>query len=144
MLNGHWAENDIQNLTINGILSGYKDNTFKPNNNMTRAELVTIINRMLNNSEQDSRYIPDLDTKKWYYSEMRKAMASGIIQGDVEGNVRPNDLITREEAVVMIGRALVPSTDSLAVLDFTDSDKISSWAEKYISEFVYSKYISRI
>ncbi len=129
---------------MNGILSGYKDNTFKPNNNMTRAELVTVINRILNNQEQDSRYIPDLQTKKWYYAEIRKAIASGIIKGDVEGNVRPNDLITREEAFTIIGRALVPNSDFYAVLDFTDKDMISSWALPYVSDFVYYKYVSRI
>ncbi len=109
---------------------------------MTRAELVTVINRILNNSEMDSRYIPDLVSKKWYYDEIRKGLASGIIKGDVEGKVRPNDLITREEAITMIARAFVPDSGSPSVLSFEDADQISSWAKQYVSDFVYAKYIS--
>ena len=139
---GHWAEKDINSLAINGIISGYKDNSFKPNNNMTRAELVTIINRILGNYEQSTKYVPDIRTKDWFYEEIRKGMESGIIVGDVEGKVRPNDFITREEAIVMLGRAFVPDDESSFVVDYNDLDEVSPWAKQVISNFAYKKYIS--
>ena len=47
-IEGHWAKKEIDKLALNGIVTGYSDNSFKPDRNMTRAELVTIINRLLN------------------------------------------------------------------------------------------------
>ncbi len=140
--NGHWAEQDITKLSSYGIISGYQDGTFKPNNNLTRAELVTIINRMLNNTTQNTRYIPDINSKSWYYAEIRKGIDSGFIEGDKEGNVRPDSLITREEAIVMLQRALVPTNSELIVTGYSDFDTISPWAKDAFSTFITKKYIS--
>ena len=61
----HWAEKQINNFSVNGIISGYLDNTFRPNNNMTRAELVSVINRLLSNKVQSTKYVPDINSKDW-------------------------------------------------------------------------------
>ena len=138
---GHWAEKTINNLSVNGIISGYLDNSFKPNNNMTRAELVTVLNRLLNNSVESTKYVPDINVKDWYYSEIRKAIESGFVEGDLSGNVRPNDLITREEAICMLQRALVPLSSSMIIPGFIDYDKISNWAKPSFNTFIEKKYI---
>ena len=139
---GHWAEKNINNLSINGIISGYSDGTFKPNNNMTRAELVTVINRILGNIEQNTKYVPDINVKDWYYSEIRKGLESGFIEGDNNGNVRPNDLITREEAICMLQRALVPLSDSVHVAGFDDYGDVSVWARDAMNAFLSNGYIN--
>lgn len=139
---GHWAEKEITNLSLNGIISGYSDNSFKPDNNMTRAELVTVINRMLGNSEQNTKYVPDINAKDWFYSEIRKGIESGIIQGNSEGYVRPNDLVTRQEAVVMLQRALVPEATTTKTHSYSDFDDVSEWSKKSIETFLKSNYIN--
>lgn len=138
----HWAEKEITKLSLNGIISGYSDNSFKPDKNMTRAELVTVINRLLGNSVQNTKYVPDINARDWYYSEIRKGIQSGIIKGNTEGYVRPNDLVTREEAIVMIQRALVPSNNSYVAREFKDSNQISSWSKVSIDTFLKEGYIN--
>ena len=123
--NGHWAEKEITNLSLNGIISGYSDNSFKPDQNMTRAELVTVINRLLGNSVQNTKYVPDINAKDWFYTEIRKGIESGVMQGNAEGYVRPNDFVTREEAIVMLQRAMVPITSSVTAHEFEDAAEIS-------------------
>lgn len=140
-IEGHWAEKEITNLSLNGIISGYSDNSFKPSQNMTRAELVTVINRLLGNSVQNTKYVPDINAKDWFYAEIRKGIQSGIVQGDAEGYVRPNDFVTREEAIVMLQRALVPIEPVVLNKDFKDTDEISKWAKKAIVTFVKENYI---
>ena len=141
-VDGHWAEQDITKLSLNGIISGYDDGTFRPNDNITRAELVTIINRMLGNSAENTRYVPDISKKNWYYKEIRKGIESGFIKGDEQGYVRPQDYITREEAVVMLQRAFVPLKTETIVTSFTDFNEVSTWANDSFSTFITNRYIS--
>lgn len=138
---GHWAEKEITNLSLNGIISGYSDNSFKPNKNMTRAELVTIINRLLGNQVQNTKYVPDINAKDWFYTEIRKGIQSGIIQGNAEGYVRPNDLVTREEAIIMLQRALVPIDITGVTGEFADSSDISEWSKQAVNTFWKQNYI---
>ena len=139
---GHWAEKQISNLSKNGIIAGYSDGTFKPNNNMTRAELVTVINRLLGNVKESTKYVPDINVKDWYYSEIKKGLESGFIEGDADGNVRPKDLITREEAICMIQRAIVPLNTYETVPSFYDYDNVSKWAKSSLNAFVNKNYIN--
>lgn len=137
----HWAEKEITNLSLNGIISGYADNSFKPNQNMTRAELVTVINRLLGNSVQNTKYVPDINAKDWFYTEIRKGIESGIIKGDTDGYVRPNDLVTREEAIVMLQRALIPLELVGTTYEYEDSSEISEWSKRAINTFCKNNYI---
>ena len=139
---GHWAEKEITNLSLNGIINGYSDNSFKPDTNMTRAELVTVINRILGNSKQNTKYVPDINAKDWFYSEIRKGIQAGIIQGNTDGYVRPNDNVTREEAIVMIQRALVPINSNTLIEGFEDVEEVSSWSKQALGIFTNKKYIN--
>ena len=139
---GHWAEKNINNLSVNGIINGYLDNTFRPNENMTRAELVAVINRILANQVQSTKYFADINSKAWYYADVRKAVQSGILEGDKAGNIRPNSLITREEAICMLQRALVPVNSEQIVPNFSDYSDVSKWAQASINTFIEKKYIN--
>lgn len=139
---GHWAEKEINTLSLNNIIDGYSDGTFKPNKEMTRAELVTLLNRLLNNQVQNTKYVPDINAKNWFYAEIRKGIESGIIQGDSDGYVRPYDMVTREEAILMIQRALVPVVSNTVVKDYEDSSEVSTWSKDAVNTFLSSGYIS--
>ena len=53
-INGHWAEGEIRDLVNKGIINGYEDSTFKPDNEITRAEFVSIINKALGLTDRTS------------------------------------------------------------------------------------------
>jgi hypothetical protein len=76
----HWAYGDIMALCDKGIMKGYDDGTFRQNKEITRAEVMTVVNRLLgrNPSETELKaYVDnsykDLDAGKWYYMDVLEA-----------------------------------------------------------------------
>lgn len=125
----HWASDVISEMCDYKIINGYENDTFRPDNVMTRAEFVTVVNRILGLQEESSKYIPDVSRTDWFYSEIRKAVKVGIIQGNDDGYVYPNNEITREEAIVVLNRAFKLNKNKYAPKDFSDLSDISKWAE---------------
>lgn len=82
-ISGHWAQKYIELAASNGWINGNPDGTFKPNNKITRAETVAMINRVLNRqTESNNDLLPvaqmtnwsdNMDTAKWYYRDMQEA-----------------------------------------------------------------------
>jgi hypothetical protein len=138
----HWANTTIEKMKTSRIINGYEDDTFRPDENMTRAEFITVINRMLGLHEESSKYIPDINRSKWYYSEIRKAVKVGIIQGDANGATHPEDNITREEAIVILSRAFKLKKASSVPKGYEDLDSISSWAQKEVYSAIKEGYIN--
>ena len=128
----HWANNVIEEMSNYKIINGYEDNTFRPDEIMTRAEFVTVVNRILALQDESSKYIPDINRTDWFYSEIRKAVKVGIIQGNADGYIFPNDEITREEAIVILTRAFKLNQTTRKAKDFSDLSEISEWAETEI------------
>jgi len=129
-------------LVINGIINGYYDNTFRPDEYMTRAELVTVIDNILDLESETDRYVSDVTSKDWYNSNIRKAIYFGIIQGDDKGKINPNSKVTREEAVVIIARAFrIEIDEAYFNSSFKDANKISDWARKEYISFIRKQYI---
>lgn len=72
---GFWAKAYIATMADKGYVNGYEDGTFAPNRNITRAETVAILNRMLDDSEVVGSIVPaDVDASYWAYNEIVKAM----------------------------------------------------------------------
>lgn len=140
---GHWAEKSIQKAEEMKVITGYENNRFMPDSYMTRAELVTIINRFLEIQSETDKYIPDVTRQDWFHSDVRKALSAGIIKGDTNGYVRPKDYVTREEAAVIMCRAFYSEADgNVDTLSFKDNDSISSWSRADILTFVKNGYIT--
>ncbi|TFZ39953.1 VWA domain-containing protein [Soehngenia longivitae] len=81
-IKGHWANKYINSAAEKGWVNGYEDGTFKPDNYISRAEFVTLVNQVLNrrvskeNILEDARQFPDLIEGKWYYEAMQEAINS--------------------------------------------------------------------
>lgn len=138
----HWAFTTIQKMQGFKIVNGYEDNTFKPDDNMTRAEFVTIVNRMLDLQEESSKYIPDINRNDWYYSEIRKAVKVGIIEGDQSGYTYPEEKITREEAIVILNRAFKLKKTTAIPKGYNDLDEIASWAKLEVYSAINAGYMN--
>ncbi len=82
-INGHWAQKSIELAAGNGWINGYEDGTFRPNNNITRAETFAMINRVLDRqTESVSDLLPtsdmnmwsdNLNENAWYYKDIQEA-----------------------------------------------------------------------
>jgi len=86
-LNGHWAEKQIMGWMEKGFIKGYSDNTFKPNNTITRAEFLTIVNNVFGYKDKAQISFTDVKTSDWYYDEIAKAIAAGYIKGYADGTI---------------------------------------------------------
>lgn len=139
---GHWASDVIDELSNKKIINGYSDGTFKPDNSVTRAEFIAIVNRMLGLTTESSKYIPDISRQDWFYSDIRKAVEAGILKGNEEGYVRPNYTITREEAVVILARAFKVTQAPSTGIKFEDRSEVSDWARESVYTFVKYGYIN--
>jgi hypothetical protein len=88
---GHWAEKYINSAAKKGWVEGYPDGTFKPDQYITRAEFVTLVNRVLErrvraeNILPEARQFPDLKSGKWYYEAMQEAINSHLFERKPDG-----------------------------------------------------------
>ena len=81
---GHWAAKEIGIAYYNDWIKGYPDGTFKPDQNITRAEAMTVINRVLERKPESpadlltnmNKWTDNLDTSKWYYLDVQEATNS--------------------------------------------------------------------
>lgn len=128
---GHWAQNSIEQLVISGAVGGYPDGTFKPNNAITRAEFVTILAKAFKLENKDSKIFAD-SASHWAKDYIACAAASGIVTGYDSDTFGPDDMITREQMVVMISKVTrLPAVSE--EIQFIDSDSISNWARSAIA-----------
>lgn len=141
-IENHWAEKTVSNMQNFKIITGYGDDTFRPDESMTRAEFITVINRMLDLQEESSNYIPDIKRSDWYYSEIRKAIKVGIIEGDLDGATHPEEKITREEAIVILSRAFKLKKTSTNPKGYSDLNDISSWAKVEVYSAINEGYMN--
>ena len=84
-ISGHWAQNDILYAAAIGWVNGYPDGTYRPNQPITRAEFMTLVNRMLERvpetaddllASQMKTWVDNSDTSKWYYLAVQEATNS--------------------------------------------------------------------
>lgn len=137
---GHWAEISIMSLIENKIISGYPDGTFRPDNQITRAEFAVIIVKAFKLENKTGKIFNDT-ANHWAKDQIATAQAYGIVGGYNETTFGPNDPITREQMAVMIVKA-AGITDVTGGVNFSDGEKISSWATSAIETAVSHKILT--
>ena len=131
-IGGHWAQPTIVQWTSKGYISGYPDGTFKPDNSITRAEFVVLVNKSMGYTKKGSAYFTDLSSSHWAYDEIMKGVSAGYISGDASGTFRPDDPVSRQEAAVMISKILDLGTDPASAAKFVDYRYIPAWSVGYV------------
>lgn len=82
---GHWAQSSINAIAVKNWIKGYEDSTFGPNNDITRAEAVTIINRILEREFSAEKFdnkeiFTDCSTTNWFYADIMEASTGEVIE----------------------------------------------------------------
>ena len=129
----------ILKLVEMGILAGYGDGTFRPDNFLTRAELCKIINLAFNYTEKAEEGFSDVKSDDWFYDYALVAKKAGYITGYEDGTFRGNNQLTRQEACAIISRVA-----NLKDVTFTDkiTDKVDEWAVLYVNKVLGNKIMS--
>ena len=113
----------------NGLMNGFPDGSFRPEETVSRAQLVTTLWRLAGEPEtapQEEQAFSDVSEGAWYAAAVRWAKAAGITDGTGGGRFSPNQPLTREMLVTFFYR--FAGQPAAAGEDFADQDKISDWA----------------
>lgn len=133
---GHWAEASIERWSDYGIIQG-SNGKFDPDGQLTCAQLATILARLLKlPAAKDAGFI-DNPADAWYYDAINRCAAAGILKGNGDGTVTPNASITRERAMVMLGRALgIEPIENPNLTQFTDGAQVASYARGMLAALI--------
>lgn len=144
---GKWYNNPISTMSALGIITGYPDGTFKPNKPITRAEFAAIAARFDETQSGKSATFSDV-IGHWAAKEIGIAYYNDWIKGYPDGTFKPDQNITRAEAMTMINRVLERKPESPADLltnmnKWTDNMDTSKWYYLDVQEATNSHAYTR-
>jgi len=140
---GHWAEEAVNYMGSRMVAGGVGNGNFAPDLPITRAEFAAIIVKGLGLAEEDGA-VPFTDARSgdWYAGAVRTAYEYGLMNGYGDGTFRPEERVTREQAMVIIARAMAitgltadvsPGDAEKTLASFADADGVSGWARSGVA-----------
>ncbi len=136
---------DIEKLVKAKVINGYPDGTFRPYGKVTRAEFITMVNKMMNYSleKQDNLEnqlkFKDVEESAWYYKQLQIAVQKGYIKGFEDGTFRASGNITKEQICAIMTRML---NLKRLPMNIEIKDKVSNWAKNYVEIMLSNRIIS--
>ncbi len=145
----HWAEKAINNMASRMVVEGTGDSLFTPDREITRAEFISIVVRGLGlRVTKGNISYKDVNITDWYYNTVSTAAEYSLISGYEDGTFRPNDKITREQAMVIVAEAMKltrlsakPPTNDL-LQSYVDSAEVSDWAKRSVEQNLLAALIN--
>ncbi|RUT29017.1 hypothetical protein EJP77_16585 [Paenibacillus zeisoli] len=131
----HWAEANIQQAVDSGIVRGYQDGTFRPNQSVTRAEFAVMLMNTLKPQEEGAT-LTFTDAGKisaWAQRSIAQAVQAGIVTGYEDGTFRADAHISRSEMAAMVAKALGQSAGAVSSTGFVDDKNIPAWAKSAVA-----------
>ncbi|HPT70268.1 MAG TPA: S-layer homology domain-containing protein, partial [Syntrophomonas sp.] len=139
----HWAQSSVNEMASRSIINGTGDGQFTPQAAMTRAEFAALMIRALGLSESDreSRFA-DITKGDWFQGAVTAACEYNLISGYTDGSFQPRRSISREEAVVLIARAMnlmgmdtrMAETDiEKEITKFADGNRFDDWSRQALA-----------
>lgn len=141
-IQGHWAQADIDRAVGAGYIEGYPDSTFKPDQMVTRAEFITMLNAAFgvpeDGTESDFEDVRDSD---WFAQSIWSAVSAGYMGDIYKSNVlNPNLPIPRQEAAALTANLaeIAPGPEEMV---FIDKSQIAEWARRQVDALVFTGII---
>lgn len=126
-----WCYDAIYTLASRFILNGYLDNTFKPNENITRAEFAKIIVSATETLDVDAQaQFSDVTKEDWYYHYVASAVKNGYIKGYPDNSFRANEPINRADLCTVVYRCVKDKLKVPEVVPFSDDSIIAPYARE--------------
>ena len=130
--NSHQGKS-IAKMQEKGYIQGFGDGTFRPDSTLTRAEFVTVINKMYMYYVEAESTFSDVKPDDWFYHDVQTAVQAGYIKGMGDGRFAPNEPVTREQVCVMLN-SILNIGDVYTVPQINDS--VSYWAKESVEKVV--------
>ena len=136
----HWADQYLDQLVDWGVMRA--DQTANPDSPVTRAEFAGVINRAYGYTEKGEIPFEDVAVTDWFYDDISIAYTAGYMAGTSETTASPNETLTREMAVCILGRNMMMKETPGESLAFSDSRDVSFWAQGMVKTAVDNYIIS--
>lgn len=131
-IKGHWAEEKIQAWIDEGLIQGYLDGSFKPDNFITRAEFMSLVNHAFGYKGEAEISFKDVSEDAWYYQAVSIARAAGYMDGYTDHTMRPENPITRQEVSKILALIKNLEKDVETANSFSDSSSIAAWSKGFV------------
>ncbi|WP_176461774.1 S-layer homology domain-containing protein [Anaeromicrobium sediminis] len=138
-LNSHWAKDAVEGLASKNIISGFENGEFKPDDNLDRAQMATILVKALGLdtfNEDNNKVFEDMDTTNWASEYVYLAKENGLINGVGNNKFNPNGNITGEQLIQVAINAYEKNNKKIEVTK-EEIEKIngsSDWAKIAIAK----------
>ena len=141
---GHWAEASIERWSGHGIIQG-NNGKFNPNGQLTCAHFAAILARLLKLPAAKDAGFSDNTPDAWHYDAINRCAAAGILKGNLNGTVTPNAPITRERAMVMLGRALgIEPIENPDLTQFADGAQVASYTRGMLPALIRASIVGGV
>ena len=132
-----WAEEAVNDLNRQGIISGVSDTEFEPARNITRAEFAAILMRAIGADTENAKCsFEDVPEDAWYYGAVAAAYEMGVVSGFSDTYFGASENITRQDMAAMLMRLTAKADITLVrkrnYAEFTDEDSISDYAKNSV------------
>lgn len=133
----HWAYDAVQTLAEMGIIEGFEDGTFAPDQLVTREQFVKmlIVTGGYLNKDLTAQFA-DIEAGRWSSAYIASAVSRGIVTGYSDGTFAPTATLTRQDAAVMAYRlcnVMKKSVSKTDALSFADADSVASYAVEAVA-----------
>lgn len=138
-MEGHWAKEAVNDMGSRLVVNGVGSGKYNPDQDMTRAEFAAILMRGLGLKPVNGKsQFADVKESDWYNSAVQTAYEYKLVEGFEDGSFRPQEKITREQAMVMIAKAMAITglKEKLAAKDtsellkpYADAAQVAEWAK---------------
>lgn len=130
-----WMQPYLDQVVEWGVMGGDATGNLHEDRPITRAELVTLINRAFGYTEPGPHPFTDVTPRDWFAEDIGIAYNVGYFGGTSANTASPRALVTREQAAVLLGRCLrLQGTTGAASSTFTDAYQIGGWSRGLVQE----------
>ncbi|MEL6461263.1 MAG: DUF1565 domain-containing protein [Cyanobacteria bacterium J06641_2] len=131
----YWAKSYIEALASKGVIAGFPDGTFKPNEPVTRAQFAAIINKAFApQASQQATNFRDVSTNFWAYNAIQTATRSPFLAGYPNNTFRPQLEIPRVQVLVALANGLGLTTNNPGIVSvYSDAAQIPNWAQNSVA-----------
>ncbi|MEO1619560.1 MAG: S-layer homology domain-containing protein [Cyanobacteria bacterium J06632_3] len=133
----YWAKPYIDALSSRGLISGYSDNTFRPDEPVTRAQIANVVANTFDlTADKEDLAFSDVAGDYWAKESIGEAVKGGFMTGFPDETFAPNEPVTRAQSFTTLVTGLgvdVPTNIQAALSRYTDANAIPRWANEKIA-----------
>ena len=145
-----WAYESITKMTKEGIMSGYRNGTFKPNDPLSREEAASLFSNMIGETPSImlASSFSDITSDRWSSLAIESVARANIISGYGDNTYRPEQYMSRQEFAVVADKFLhyqgyrTEDPTALDTIHFSDQKFIAPWAQSSVRELALWGFIN--